>query len=132
MQMALDDAKLDASDIDYLNAHGTATTPTTQHQRDPRDQERAQGSRLQDRDLARPSPCTAIRSGAGGGIEAVACIKAMEESWVPPTIGLDEPGPECDLDYIPNVGRDLKVNYAMSNSFAFGGLNAVLVFGQPS
>jgi nodulation protein E len=70
--------------------------------------------------------------GAGGGIEAVACIKAMQESWVPPTIGLDEPGPECDLDYIPNVGRKLPVNYAMSNSFAFGGLNAVLIFGQPS
>ena len=69
--------------------------------------------------------------GAGGGIEAVACIKAMQENWVPPTIGLDEPDPECDLDYVPNVGREKKVTYAMSNSFAFGGLNAVLVFGPP-
>ena len=69
--------------------------------------------------------------GAGGGIEAVACIKAMQDSWVPPTIGLDEPDPECDLDYVPNVGRDKRVTYAMSNSFAFGGLNAVLVFGPP-
>ena len=67
--------------------------------------------------------------GAGGGIEAVACIKAMEENWVPPTIGLDEADADCDLDYVPNVGRDKKVTYAMSNSFAFGGLNAVLVFG---
>ena len=66
--------------------------------------------------------------GAGGGIEAVACIKAMEENWVPPTIGLDEPDPECDLDYVPNVGRARRVDCAMSNSFAFGGLNAVLVF----
>ncbi len=55
----------------------------------------------------------------------------MQEGWVPPTIGLDEADPDCDLDYIPNVGRNLKVNYAMSNSFAFGGLNAVLVFGPP-
>ena len=69
--------------------------------------------------------------GAGGGIEAVACIQAMNENWVPPTIGLDDPDPECDLDYIPNVGRDLDVTYAMSNSFAFGGLNAVLIFGPP-
>ena len=67
--------------------------------------------------------------GAGGGIEAVACIKAMEEGWVPPTIGLTEADPECDLDYVPNVGRAKEVTYAMSNSFAFGGLNAVLVFG---
>ena len=69
--------------------------------------------------------------GAGGGIEAVACIQAICEGWVPPTIGLDEPDPECDLDYIPNVGRDMKVRYAMSNSFAFRGLNAVLIFGVP-
>ena len=50
---------------------------------------------------------------------------------MPPTAGLDEADPDCDLDYVPNVGRDLEVNYAMSNSFAFGGLNAVLVFGKP-
>jgi nodulation protein E len=55
----------------------------------------------------------------------------MNENWVPPTIGLDDPDPACDLDYIPNVGRDLDVTYAMSNSFAFGGLNAVLIFGPP-
>ncbi|MGB2933424.1 MAG: beta-ACP synthase, partial [Methyloceanibacter sp.] len=67
--------------------------------------------------------------GAGGGIEAVAAIKAMQDNFVPATLGLDEPDPECDLDYTPNVGREREVNYAMSNSFAFGGLNAVLVFG---
>jgi nodulation protein E len=67
--------------------------------------------------------------GASGGVEAVACVKAIEESFVPPTIGLSDPDPNCDLDYVPNVGRALKVNHAMSNSFAFGGLNAVLVFG---
>ena len=67
--------------------------------------------------------------GAGGGIEAVACIKAMEDNWLPPTIGLHEADPECDLDYVPNVGREKKLEYTVSNSFAFGGLNAVLVFG---
>ncbi len=68
---------------------------------------------------------------AGGGIEAVAAIKAIGENYVPPTAGLDEPGPECDLDYTANTGKARDVNYAMSNSFAFGGLNAVLVFGPP-
>jgi nodulation protein E len=67
--------------------------------------------------------------GAGGGIEAVAAVKAIGEGFVPPTVGLDEPDPECDLDYTPNKGRNREINYAMSNSFAFGGLNAVLVFG---
>ena len=53
----------------------------------------------------------------------------MQDGWVPPTAGLDEADPECDLDYVPTVGRDKSVTYTMSNSFAFGGLNAVLVFG---
>ncbi len=67
--------------------------------------------------------------GAGGGVEAVVCVQAMRESFVPATIGFDEPGDECDLDYTPNEGRHREVGYAMSNSFAFGGLNAVLIFG---
>ena len=69
--------------------------------------------------------------GASGGIEAVACIKAMEEGWLPPTVGLDEADPECDLDYIANVGRDKKIGYAMSNAFAFTGLNTAVIFGPP-
>ena len=69
--------------------------------------------------------------GAGGAIEAVASIKALREGYLPPTIGLDEADADCDLDYVPNKGRAKKISYAMSNSFAFGGLNAVLVFGQP-
>ena len=56
-------------------------------------------------------------------------MKAINEKFVPPTVGLDEPDPECDLDYTANVGKQREVNFAMSNSFAFGGLNAVLVFG---
>jgi len=67
--------------------------------------------------------------GAGGAIETVATIKAINENFVPATIGLEEPGEECDLDYTANIGRKREVNFAMSNSFAFGGLNAVLVFG---
>ena len=65
------------------------------------------------------------------GIEAVASIMALREGLLPPTIGLNDPDPECDLDYVPNVGRAKKLRHVMSNSFAFGGLNAVLVFSPP-
>lgn len=127
MRDALEDAGLKPEQIDYLNAHGTATMDN--------DINETRAIKEVFGDYAYKLPISSTKSmhghplGAGGGIEAVACIKAMQEGWVPPTIGLDEAGEGCDLDYIPNVGRDKKVTYAMSNSFAFGGLNAVLVFG---
>ncbi len=127
MKMALADANLTPEKIDYLNAHGTATTIN--------DENETNAIKEVFGDHAYKMPVSSTKSmhghplGAGGGIEAVACLKAMEENWVPPTIGLDEPDPKCDLDYVPNVGRDHDVSYTMSNSFAFGGLNAVLVFG---
>jgi nodulation protein E len=129
MRLALQDAKLPPMKIDYLNAHGTATAIN----------DRNETNAIKDL-FGKHAYKLAISStksmhghplGAGGGIEAVACIKAMEDQWVPPTIGLDDPDPDCDLDYVPNVGRSMKVGYTMSNSFAFGGLNAVLVFGPP-
>jgi nodulation protein E len=129
MQMALDDAGLEASDIDYLNAHGTATKDNDINEtRAIKEVFKNSASKLA---ISSTKSMTGHPLGAGGGIEAVACIKAMQENWVPPTIGLDEVDPECDLDYVPNVGRSMKVNYTMSNSFAFGGLNAVIVFGPP-
>jgi nodulation protein E len=127
MQLALDDAKLAPSDIDYLNAHGTATAIN--------DTNETAAIKKVFEQHAYKLAISSTKSmhghplGAGGGIEAVACIKAMREGWVPPTAGLDEPGDGCDLDYVPNVGREQRVAYTMSNSFAFGGLNAVLVFG---
>jgi len=129
MRQALDDARLAPSDIDYLNAHGTATALN--------DVNETQAIKAVFGNAANRLAVSSTKSmhghplGAGGGIEAVACIKAMQDNWVPPTIGLDEPDPECDLDYVPNVGREMRVTYTMSNSFAFGGLNAVLVFGPP-
>ncbi len=129
MRLALDDAGIDPSQIDYLNAHGTATA----------DNDRNETKAIKEvfGDHAYRLAVSSTKSmhghplGAGGGIEAVATIKAMRESWMPPTIGLNEPDPECDLDYVPNIGRTKALNYTMSNSFAFGGLNAVLVFGPP-
>jgi len=129
MRMALDDAQLSPSDIQYLNAHGTATTINDANE--TRAIKAVFGNAAKNLAISSTKSMHGHPLGAGGGIEAVACITAMNESWVPPTIGLDEPDPECDLDYIPNVGRKQDVTYAMSNSFAFGGLNAVLVFGPP-
>jgi nodulation protein E len=128
MRLALEDARIAPSQIDYLNAHGTATMIN----------DRNETNAIKDLfgKHAYNMPVSSTKSmhghplGAGGGIEAVACIKAMEDSWLPPTIGLDEADPDCDLDYVPNVGRAKQLNYTMSNSFAFGGLNAVLVFAS--
>lgn len=129
MQFAIDDAGLDPNEIDYLNAHGTATKLN--------DENETNAIKLVFGEHAGKLAVSSTKSmhghllGAGGGVEAIACIKAMEEGFLPPTIGLSEPDPKCDLDYVPNVGRSKKIRYAMSNSFAFGGLNAVLVFGPP-
>jgi nodulation protein E len=129
MRLALADAKLAPSDIDYLNAHGTATAIN--------DVNETRAIKAVFEGHAEKLAVSSTKSmhghplGAGGGIEAIACIKAMQDGWVPPTAGLDETDPECDLDYVPNMGRDKRVTYTMSNSFAFGGLNAVLIFGPP-
>ena len=129
MRMALEDANLKPTDIDYLNAHGTATA----------DNDRNETKAIKELfgDYAYKLAISSTKSmhghplGAGGGIEAVASIMALQEGFLPPTIGLNDPDPECDLDYVPNVGRDKKLRHVMSNSFAFGGLNAVLVFSPP-
>jgi 3-oxoacyl-[acyl-carrier-protein] synthase II len=129
MQMALDVAKIAPSEVDYINAHGTSTQLN--------DASETAAIKQVFGDHAKKLAISSTKSmhghplGAGGGIEAVACIKALQDNWVPPTAGLDEPDPECDLDYVPNEGRTKEVNYALSNSFGFGGLNAVLVFGPP-
>ena len=127
MRLALEDAKLAPSDVDYLNAHGTATAINDINETNAIKE--VFGGHAKKLAISSTKSMHGHPLGAGGGIEAVACIKAMQDSWVPPTAGLDEPGDGCDLDYVPNVGRDQRVTFAMSNSFAFGGLNAVLVFG---
>jgi nodulation protein E len=129
MQIALDDARLSPSDIDYINAHGTATTVNDINE--TRAIRRVFDNAAEKVSISSTKSMHGHCLGAGGGVEAVASIKAIGENFVPPTIGFDEPGEGCDLDYTPNEGRAREVNYAMSNSFAFGGLNAVLIFGPP-
>ncbi len=129
MRLALADAGLQTTDIDYLNAHGTATA----------DNDRNETKAIKELfgSYAYKLPVSSTKSmhghplGAGGGIEAIVSIMALKEGFLPPTVGLTEPDPECDLDYVPNVGREKKLRHVMSNSFAFGGLNAVLVFSPP-
>jgi nodulation protein E len=127
MQFALDDAGLDAAEIDYLNAHGTATALNDVNETNAIKD--VFGDHAYKMAISSTKSMHGHLLGAGGGVEAGVCIKAINEDWVPPTIGYSEPDPKCDLDYVPNEGRAMKVRYTMSNSFAFGGLNAVLVFG---
>lgn len=129
MQMALDSAGLDPAEIDYLNAHGTATALNDVNETNAIKE--VFGTHAPKLAISSTKSMHGHLLGAGGGVEAAVCIKAIEEGFIPPTINLHEPDPKCDLDYVPHVGRQAKVRYAMSNSFAFGGLNAVLVFGPP-
>jgi nodulation protein E len=127
MQIALDDARLAPGDIDYLNAHGTATAANDINE--TRAVKKVFGAHANRLSISSTKSMHGHCLGAAGGVEAAVCIQAMREGFVPATIGFDEPGDECDLDYTPNEGRHRDIGYTMSNSFAFGGLNAVLVFG---
>ncbi len=127
LRLALKRANFSPSDIDYINAHGTATLLND------RTETRAIKSVFNGGDAYR-IPISATKSmighliGAAGSIEAAICILAINHGIVPPTINLTHPDPECDLDYVPNVARPVKVKTAMSNSFGFGGHNSVLIF----
>ena len=128
MQIALDDAGLAPGDIDYLNAHGTATAANDINE--TRAIRAAFGAHADRLAISSTKSMHGHCLGAAGAVEAAVSIQAMREGIIPATIGFDAPGEGCDLDYTPNEGRRRDIAYAMSNSFAFGGLNAVLVFGH--
>ncbi|MFO7461787.1 MAG: beta-ketoacyl-[acyl-carrier-protein] synthase family protein, partial [Desulfatiglandales bacterium] len=126
MSEALKEAGLVPEDVDYINAHGTATQWN--------DLLETQAIKKVFGDSACEVPISSTKSmhghtmGAAGAIEFIASVLAIRNQAVPPTINLDQPDPDCDLDYVPNIGRKgVAVNTVMSNSFAFGGSNAVLV-----
>lgn len=125
MLMALKNAKLNADEIDYINAHGTSTPAG--------DIAECNGVKAAFGDHAYKLAVSSTKSmtghllGAAGGIEAIFSILALRDQIVPPTINLNDPDPACDLDFVPNEARKMPIRHAMSNSFGFGGTNATLI-----
>ena len=126
MQAALDDAGIEAKDIQYLNAHGTSTPVGDLYE--IKAIKNTFGDAAKNLKISSTKSMTGHLLGATGGIEAIFSALSIRDSKVAPTIHADSPDPECDLDIVPNEAQDLEIEYAMSNSLDFGGHNAVLVF----
>jgi len=124
MQGALDDAKLAPADVQYVNAHGTGTAANDETETKALHQ--SFGTHAQKLAISSTKSMVGHALGAAGALELIATLLSVREGLVPPTIGYVEPDPACDLDYVPNQARALSIDAAVSNSFAFGGLNAVL------
>ncbi len=126
MKMALKDAGVDPGVVNYINAHGTSTKAG--------DEIETSAIKTVFGEYAYKIPVSSTKSmtghllGAAGGVESVISVLSIKDDIIPPTINLDTPDPECDLDYVPNQARRTSVNYALSNSFGFGGTNACLLF----
>ena len=126
MRLALESAGLSPQEVDYVNAHGTSTPAG--------DIAETKGIKLAFGDHAKRLAVSSTKSmtghmlGAAGGAEAIFTLLAMRDQVAPPTINYETPDPECDLDYVPNNAREMKISIAVSNSFGFGGTNGSLVF----
>lgn len=126
MRLTLEDAKVDPSEVTYINAHGTSTPAG--------DLNETQAIKAVFGEHARSLAVSSTKSmtghllGAAGGIESLVTVLAIAKRMLPPTINQDTPDPECDLDYVPNTARPAEVQYALTNSFGFGGTNASLLF----
>ncbi|MGY3766086.1 beta-ketoacyl-ACP synthase II [Vagococcus vulneris] len=124
MELAMAEAGITPHEVSYINAHGTST-PTN-------DGAETMAIKYAFGDEAYRTPVSSTKSmvghllGAAGAVEALACLAAINNNFIPPTIGLETPGEECDLDYVPKIGREAEVNYTLSNSLGFGGHNAVI------
>jgi 3-oxoacyl-[acyl-carrier-protein] synthase II len=125
MRSAMKDAKIDPSAVDYINAHGTSTAMNDKIEtlaiKQALGEEHARRTMV-----SSTKSMTGHLLGAAGGVEALICVRAIQEGVVPPTINLNEPDPDCDLDYVPNTARRHKLKMVLSNSFGFGGHNATL------
>jgi 3-oxoacyl-[acyl-carrier-protein] synthase II len=128
MKIALNDAKINPQDVDYINAHGTSTSLG--------DLAETIAVKTTFGDHAYKMPVTSTKSmtghllGAAGGVEAIFSLLAIRDGIIPATINLDNPSEGCDLDYVPNTARDQEINIAISNSFGFGGTNGSLIFSK--
>ena len=130
MQIAIKDACLNPEDVDYINAHGTSTPLNDLYETQAI--KFLFGKHAGKLMVSSTKSMTGHMLGGTGGVEAIFAIKALQEGIIPPTINLDNPGEGCDLDYVPKIARHKEINTAMSNTFGFGGVNAVLLFKKYS
>jgi 3-oxoacyl-[acyl-carrier-protein] synthase II len=126
MQMAVQQAGIDPSKVDYINAHGTSTP--FNDKLETLAIKRLFGEHASTLAISSTKSMTGHLLGAAGGVEAGITALAVRHQMLPPTINYDTPDPECDLDYVPNQKREARIDYALSNSFGFGGTNAALLF----
>jgi 3-oxoacyl-[acyl-carrier-protein] synthase II len=126
MRRALASAGAATSDVDYINAHGTSTPYNDKYE--TLAIKKIFAEHAQTVPISSTKSMTGHLLGAAGGIESVVCVKTIEKGIVPPTMNLEEPDPDCDLDYVPNVAREVKVRTVLSNNLGFGGQNASVVF----
>lgn len=126
MEQALEEGKLSADQIGYINAHGTSTPKGDEVEIGAIKNVFGENTPL----VSSTKGATGHMMGAGGVTEVITCIKAIETGTVPPTINLENPVPECNIDFVPNVARKIDINYAMSNAFGFGGQNSSVIVGK--
>ncbi|HYM85756.1 MAG TPA: beta-ketoacyl-ACP synthase II [Pseudoxanthomonas sp.] len=126
MAMAIKDAGINADQVEYLNAHGTSTP--LGDLAETLAMKRALGDHAYKTMVSSTKSMTGHLLGAAGGVEAIFSVLAIDKGIIPPTINLENPGEGCDLDYVPNIAREKKIDVAMSNGFGFGGTNGTLVF----
>ena len=128
MREALRDAGLQPEDIDYINAHGTSTDFNDKYETEAI--KKVWGDHAYKVAVSSTKSMTGHLLGAAGGIEMVATVLSVKNDWAHPTINYENPDPECDLEYVPNIARKMKIDYAISNSFGFGGQNATVLVGK--
>lgn len=126
IELALDDAEISPSQVAYINANGTSTRLSDSAE--TKAIKLALGEHSKKVLISSNKSMTGHLWSAAGAVEAIFTVLAIRDSIVPPTINYDSPDPECDLDYVPNIARKVKVEFALSNSFGFGGMNSVLLF----
>ena len=126
IRWALRDASIDVNQVDYINAHGTSTP--LNDAAETMAIKNVFGETAYSVAVSSTKSMTGHAMGGAGALEAVACVKAIQEGIIPPTINQETPDPACDLDYVPNVAREKDVNIVLSNSFGFGGQNTCIVF----